>query len=56
MDYTQHPERRTMFAWWPVTLSVYRAPYWHLTDRRAWLRRVNRIRTIYGVVLYSELP
>ncbi|MDN5939861.1 MAG: hypothetical protein L0H83_14540 [Salinisphaera sp.] len=42
----------TKFAWWPVRLSECRDRTWHYTGRRAWLRRVTVVKTVWGETFY----
>lgn len=49
----RHPVR---FAWLPVRLAEFRAPYWHRTRRWAWLVRVEAVASIWGETYYRRPP
>jgi len=44
------------FAWWPVKIAEFDfdGVRWEYTGKRAWLRWVMRVETMWGQVFYKE--
>lgn len=42
-------DSKLWFAWYPVDLSYFETPYWYRLGRRAWLRKVRVVTTMWGV-------
>jgi hypothetical protein len=43
-----------VFTWLPVRISVFDGKHWHYTRHHAWLRKVRRVRTVWGDTIYTE--